>query len=399
MNEVINLLKVGVPRESFPDENRVAVIPDNVPLYAKAGIKVVIESGAGLNAGFPDELYRAKGAEIKSSRKELFAESQVILQVRGYGANPEKGKDDLEMMHPDQTLISFFEPLLAKDQVIEFARRNVNSFAVELMPRITRAQSMDALSSMASIAGYKAVLLAAERLPKMFPMMMTAAGTISPARVFIIGAGVAGLQAIASAKRLGAIVKAYDVRPAVKEQVESLGGIFVEMEIDANESEDKGGYAKEMNEEFYRKQRELMARVVAESDVVITTAAIPGRKSPVLVTAEMVQGMRHGSVIIDLAAERGGNCELTKLDQTVVENGVTILGPGNLPATVPYHSSQMYSKNILTFMQHMVKEGQLTFDTSDEIIRETLMTRGGQVVNKRLREIFGIESAPERSES
>jgi len=400
MSENMKKLIVGVVKETFPSEKRVAIVPDNVPLFVKAGMDIIVEAGAGYEAGFTDDNYREKGAEIVPDRKTVFSKSEVITQVRGLGANPDKGKSDLELLDANHTLISSFEPLTAVNEVKAMADRGigVKSFAMELMPRITRAQSMDTLSSMATIAGYKAVLMAAEKLPKMFPMMMTAAGTISPAHVFVVGAGVAGLQAIASAKRMGAIVKAYDVRPAVKEQVESLGGIFVEMEVDAQDSEDKGGYAKEMNEEFYRKQRELMTTVVADSDVVITTAAIPGKKSPVLVTEDMVNKMRPGSVMIDLAAERGGNCELTKLDETIFHNGVYIIGPGNIPATVPFHASQMYSKNLFTFLKHLVKDGQLNLDENDEIVRDTLMTKDGQVVNSRLKEIFGIGSNQERSE-
>lgn len=387
---------VGVPRETFPDENRVAIVADAVPQFTKAGMRVILEAGAGLNAGIGDELYQEKGAEIAPDRKSVFDKSDMILQVRGYGANPVNGKSDLELLREGQSLVAFFDPLTAKDEIAAIANHGVNVFAIEMMPRITRAQSMDALSSMATVAGYKAVLLAAGLLPRMFPMLMTAAGTISPARVFIIGAGVAGLQAIASAKRLGAVVNAYDVRPAVKEQVESLGATFVEMEVEASDSEDKGGYAKEMGEDFYRKQRELMTKVVAENDVVITTAAIPGRKSPVLITGEMVKGMRRGSVIVDLAAERGGNCELTKANETVDENGITIIGPTNLPSTVPYHASQMYSRNLLAFMKHLIKDGEISFDTEDEIIHDTLLTRGGEIVNPRLREIFGIDTSSER---
>jgi len=398
MSENMKKLIVGVVKETFPSEKRVAIVPDNVPLFVKAGMDIIVEAGAGYEAGFTDDNYREKGAEIVPDRKTVFSKSEVITQVRGLGANPDKGKSDLELLDSNHILISSFEPLTAVNEVKAMADIGVKSFAMELMPRITRAQSMDTLSSMATIAGYKAVLMAAEKLPKMFPMMMTAAGTISPAHVFVVGAGVAGLQAIASAKRMGAIVKAYDVRPAVKEQVESLGGIFVEMEVDAQDSEDKGGYAKEMNEEFYRKQRELMTTVVADSDVVITTAAIPGKKSPVLVTEDMVNKMRPGSVIIDLAAERGGNCELTKLDETIFHNGVYIIGPGNIPATVPFHASQMYSKNLFTFLKHLVKDGQLNLDENDEIVRDTLMTKDGQVVNSRLKEIFGIGSNQERSE-
>lgn len=393
-----NQIILGVPKETFPDENRVAVISDLVPLFIKEGMRVVVESGAGLKAGISDKQYKDKGAEVVPDRKSVFEKGQIILQVRGLGANPVNGKSDLDLFRKDQSLVSFFEPLTARDEITATAERGVNVFAVEMMPRITRAQSMDALSSMATVAGYKAVLMAAELLPKLFPMLMTAAGTISPARAFVIGAGVAGLQAIATAKRLGALVKAYDVRPAVKEQVESLGATFVEMELDAADSEDKGGYAKEMDEDFYRRQRELMNRIVTESDVVITTAAIPGKKAPVLITADMVKNMNPGSVIVDLAAERGGNCELTKAGETVEEGGVRILGPVNLPSTVPYHASQLYSRNLLTFLKHLVKDSAINFDENDEIVRDTLLTRGGKIVNSRLREIFGLESKSERSE-
>lgn len=391
-------LLVGIPKETFPGERRVAVIADLVPLFGKAGMTVVVESGAGLRSGLSDDDYRSKGAEVAPDRKSVFDRSDVILQVRGLGANPEQGKTDLDLFRKNQTLVALFEPLTAKDEVTAIAQRGVNAFAMELIPRITRAQSMDALSSMATIAGYKAVLLAADLLPRMFPMLMTAAGTVSPAHVFVIGAGVAGLQAIATAKRLGAVVSAYDLRPAVREQVESLGASFVEIEIEASDSEDKGGYAKAMDEEFYRKQRELLTKVVAENDVVITTAAIPGRKAPILITADMVRGMRRGSVIVDLAAERGGNCELTRLDETIVENGVTIIGPNNLPSTIPFHASQMYTRNLLALMKHLIKDGKISNDTEDEIIRDTLMTHGGEVVNARLRETFGMDSTTERSE-
>jgi NAD(P) transhydrogenase subunit alpha len=272
-------------------------------------------------------------------------------------------------------------------------------FALELIPRITRAQSMDILSSMATIAGYKAVLWAAEQLPKMFPMLMTAAGTITPAKVFVVGAGVAGLQAIASAKRLGAVVYAYDVRPAVKEQVESLGGKFVEMDLETGDAQDSGGYAKALGEEFYRRQRELMAKVVTDVDAVITTAAIPGRKSPVLITEEMVKGMAPGSVIVDLAAENGGNCELTEFEKTVEKHGVTILGPSNVAATIPYHASQMYAKNIYNFLMNMLdKEGNLALNMEDEIIRETIITRDGKVIHPRILEMMGQDPKPEKEE-
>jgi NAD(P) transhydrogenase subunit alpha len=388
----------GIPKETFPAQKQVALVPDGVTALKKAGLEIMVQAGAGSQAGYPDELYRDKGAQLAASREEVFQSSDIILQVQAFGANPEKGMEDLELTREGQAVVAFLEPLSAAESVKKLAERRLKAFAMELMPRITRAQSMDALSSLATVAGYKAVLLAADHLPRMFPMMMTAAGTVSPARVFVIGAGVAGLQAIATARRLGAVVSAYDVRPAVKEQVESLGGKFVELELETVESEDKGGYAKAMDEEFYRKQREMMTRVVAENHVVITTAAVPGKKAPVLITEEMVKGMTPGSVIVDLAAERGGNCELTRAGETALSHGVTIIGPINLPATVPYHSSQMYSKNISTFLLHLVKEGELVIDLSDEITRETLLTLDGEVLNPRVREILGMPALEKKKE-
>jgi NAD(P) transhydrogenase subunit alpha len=383
---------VGIVKESFPNEARVAMVPALIPQLQKAGIEVVIESGAGNAAGFLDDEYTAKGAKVVSGRAEVFQNADVIAQVRALGANPEQGKADLELIRDGQAIIGMCEPLTEHESNNALAQRGATLFSMEMMPRITRAQSMDVLSSMATIAGYKAVLLAANQLPKMFPMMMTAAGTIAPARVFVVGAGVAGLQAIASAKKLGAIVEAYDVRPAVKEQVESLGGKFVELELETDTAEDSGGYAKELGEDFYRKQREMMLTVVAASDVVITTAAIPGKKAPILVTKEMVKGMHTGSVVVDLAAERGGNCELTKPGENVIEGGVTIIGPTNIPTTIPYHASQMYAKNIATFLLHLVDEGALKIDLEDEITEGTLITHGGKVVNKRILEAAGASS-------
>ena len=388
---------VSVTKETFPGERRVALIPAMVGQLAKAGLEVTVETGAGQEAGFLDAEYEAKGARIVSDRGEAFA-ADVILQVRCCGANPHAGAADFELMRAGQIIIGSADPLSVAESLQKAAERGVSVFALEMMPRITRAQSMDILSSMATVAGYKAVLLAAVTLPKMFPMLMTAAGTVAAARVFIIGAGVAGLQAIATARRLGAVVQAYDVRPAVKEQVESLGGKFVEMELESEQAEGAGGYAKQMDEAFYRRQRELMAEVVAECDVVITTAAIPGRQSPLLITAEAVAGMAPGSVIVDLAAERGGNCELTKADERVDAHGVTILGPTNLPSEAPYHASQMFSKNIVTFLLHLIKDGELHLDMNDEITRDTLMTRDGEVVNSRVREILGLPAlAPQET--
>lgn len=384
-------MRVGVPKETFPGQRQVALIPDGVSTLVKAGLEVSVQAGAGVEAGYPDSEYETRGARVVDSREKVFAESDIVLQFQAAGASPEKGPSDYKLLDWSKTLIAFLDPLSEPRQIKDLAGSGVTAFSMELMPRITRAQSMDALSSMATVAGYKAVILAAAQLPRMFPLMMTAAGTVSPARVFVIGAGVAGLQAISSAKRLGAVVHAYDVRPAVREQVESLGGKFVELELDAAESETKGGYAKELGEDFYRRQREMMDRVVAESHVVITTAAIPGKKAPVLVTADMVRKMAPGSVIVDLAAERGGNCELTRAGETATEGGVTILGPVNLPASVPYHASQMYSKNIVTFLRHLVnKEGRLVIDLEDEITRETLVVRDGEVFNERVRELLNL---------
>ncbi len=382
---------VGVLKETFPGESRVALIPDGVALLAKMGLEVVVEPDAGVRAGHIDDSYKSKGAKIAASRSEVLKSADILLYVRTLGANAEAGKSDLAHYHAGQVVIGSADPLGEPGATQQIATTGATLMALELIPRITRGQAMDILSSMATVAGYKAVLLAASHCARMFPMFMTAAGTVSPAKVFVIGAGVAGLQAIATARRLGAVVKGYDVRPAVKEQVESLGAKFVEMELET--AEGTGGYAKEMGEEFYRRQRELMAKVVSESDVVITTAAIPGRKSPVLVTTDMVKHMAPGSVIVDLAAERGGNCELTKADEIVHVHNVTILGPTNLPATAPYHASQMYSKNVTNFIKLIVdKAGALQINMEDEIVRETLVATGGEVTNPRIKELLGKSS-------
>ena len=379
---------VAVPTETFPGERRVAVVPETVPLLSKLGLEVAVQAGAGLAAGFTDADYQARGAEIVADRDALFDSASVLLQIRTAGANPAQGQLDLPRYKTGQTVIGTCDPLGEPGAAAEFARTGAQLLGLELIPRITRAQSMDVLSSMATIAGYKAVLLAAHHLPKMFPMLMTAAGTLTAAKVFVVGAGVAGLQAIASARRLGGIVHAYDVRPAVREQVESLGGKFVEMELEAGDAEDQGGYAKQLGDEFYRRQRQLMAQVVAESDVVITTAAIPGKQSPLLITADAVRGMSPGSVIVDLAAERGGNCELTEADQTVEQHGVTILGPTNLPAEVPQHASQMFAKNVVTLLAHLVQEGELRLDLDDEITQAILITQAGDVIHERIRDLL-----------
>jgi proton-translocating NAD(P)+ transhydrogenase subunit alpha len=388
---------VGVPRESFPGERRVALVPAVLPNLAKAGLEVVVEAGAGFAAGYPDADYIAKGAKIVASRAEVFRAADIVVQVLCYGSNDKTGKADMPLFKRDQVLIGFLRPLGSIETIQEIASKGVISFSVELMPRTTRAQSMDVLSSMATICGYKAVVLAADTSPRIFPMLTTAAGTITPGRVLVIGAGVAGLQAIATARRLGAVASAYDLRPAAKEQVQSLGGRFVELPIEAKDAEDARGYARAQDETFYERQRELLGKVVAESDVVISAAVIPGKKPPILVTKEMVASMAPGSVIVDLAGERGGNCELTRPGGIVVEHGVTIIGWFNLASTVPYHASQMYARNVSAFLLHLVKDGKLQINSEDEIVRETVLTRGGEVVNARVREFFSLPALPAES--
>ena len=381
---------IGVPKETYPGERRVALVPMVLPVLTKAGFEVLIEGSAGLQAGYPDAQYIDKGAQIVSNRAALFEKSDIVLQVLCYGSNDVTGKDDLPLLRRSQVLIGFLRPFGSREAVSEIAARGVTAFSVELMPRSTRAQSMDALSSMGTICGYKAVLIAANSHPRIFPMLTTAAGTITPARVFVIGAGVAGLQAIATARRLGAVASAYDLRPAAKEQVQSLGGRFIELPIEAKDAQDAQGYARAQDESFYGQQRELLGRVVKESEVVITAAVIPGKKSPILVTEEMVIGMAPGSVIFDLAAERGGNCELTEAGKTVIRHGVTIIGAINVASGVPYHASQMYARNVTAFLLHLVKDQKLQLNLEDEIVRETLVTSGGDVVHPRVREVFGL---------
>ncbi|MBM3752946.1 MAG: Re/Si-specific NAD(P)(+) transhydrogenase subunit alpha [Acidobacteria bacterium] len=374
---------VGVPKETFPSECRVAMTPSGFDRLTKAGMKLVVEQGAGDAAGFPDSEYEAKGAKLVS-RAEVFAQAGVILQVRTLGANPAAGEADSGLLRKGQIVIGMSEPLTALDQVSTMAKAGVTLFAMELIPRITRAQAMDALSSMATVAGYRAVLAGAQASARMFPMLTTAAGTIAPARVFVLGVGVAGLQALATAKRLGAVCSAYDVRAAAREQAESVGAKFIALEIETTAAEGSGGYAKAMDEEFYRKQRELLTKVLREQDVVITTAAVPGRKAPVLITAEMVRAMHPGAVIVDMAAERGGNCELTRAGETVVEAGVSILGITNLPSESAYHASQMYAKNVATLLEHLAPNGVISLNLTDEITRETLVTHEGAAVHPRV---------------
>ena len=366
------------------------MVPSAIPLLQKAGMELVIEAGAGTESGYPDAYYLEKGAKILPERSAVFAAADIVAQVLCYGSNDKNGKADIPLLRREQILVGFLRPFGTKEVLQEVAATGVTAFAVELMPRTTRAQSMDALSSIATICGYKAVLLAADMHPRVFPMLTTAAGTITPARVLVIGCGVAGLQAIATARRLGAVASAYDLRPAAKEQVQSLGGRFVELPVEAKDAEDARGYAREQDAVFYARQRELLARVVAESDVIITAAVVPGKKSPMLVTSEMVRSMAPGSVIVDLAAERGGNCELTHAGEVVVQDGVTIVGKINLGSSVPYHASMMYARNISAFLAHLVKEGKPDINLKDEIIRETLVTRGGEIVNERVREFHAL---------
>ena len=386
-------MKIGVPRESVAGENRVALTAAAVAALKKSGLDVIVERDAGTAAGFTDAAYEQAGAVV-GSRADVFSTADILLQVRAIPAETSK-------LRRGQVVIGFADPLGSPDAIRALADAGATAFSMELMPRITRAQSMDALSSMGTISGYKGVLMAADHFPRMFPMLMTAAGTLTAARVFIVGAGVAGLQAIATARRLGARVEAYDVRPAVKEQVQSMGARFVEFALETKDAEDKGGYAKAQDEAFYRRQREMMLKVVAANDVVVTTALIPGQKAPILITTEMVESMAPGSVVVDLAAERGGNCELTRADQVVVHKGVTILGPSNPPALVPNHASQMYAKNITTFLAHLLgkdgaKKPSLELDLTDEITRETLLTQNGEVVNVRVKALLA-PPAPARA--
>jgi len=383
---------VGVLKETFPGERCVAIVPRSVEALKKSDIAVVLEPSAGAEAGYTDDQYIAKGATT-ASREEIFAQADILIQFRSLGANPEAGRADLRSLRAGQIVMGLGEPLTAVREAADLAAAGVSFFALELIPRTTRAQSMDVLSSLATISGYEAVLLSARALPKIFPMLMTAAGTITPAKVFVIGAGVAGLQAIATARRLGSVVSAYDVRPAVKDQIVSVGAKFISLDVEATAAEDKGGYAKVMDEAFYRRQRELMLEVVREQDVVISTAAVPGKKAPILITKDMVEAMAPGSVIMDVAAVRGGNCELTRPGETVIHKGVTILGPTNFASMAPYHASQMFSANAITFLKHLIGFLPLTNDVTDDIVTDTLVTHGGEVTNSRVREALGLPAS------
>ena len=369
-----------------------AIVPRSVEALKKSDIAVLVESSAGVEAGYPDAQYVAKGATL-ASREQIFAQAGIIIQFRSLGANPEAGRADLRSLRSGQIVMGLGEPLTAVREAADLAATGVSFFALELIPRTTRAQSMDVLSSLATISGYEAVLLAATALPKIFPMLMTAAGTITPAKVFVIGAGVAGLQAIATARRLGSVVSAYDVRPAVRDQIVSVGAKFITLDVEASAAEDKGGYAKVMDEAFYKRQRELMLEVVREQDIVISTAAVPGKKAPILITQDMVEAMAPGSVIVDIAAVRGGNCELTRPGETVVHKGVTILGPTNFASMAPYHASQMFSANAITFLKHLLGFLPLSSEVADDIVSDTLVTHGGEVTNPRVREALGLPAA------
>ena len=373
---------VGVPTETFPGERRVALVPELVSKLIATGLEVHMQSGAGVEAGFGDKDYEERGARLAS---EVFAKADVLLKVRPPTAS------EIAQLRESSIFIGLLEPYTSEAQIKLLSARRVTSFAMELMPRIARAQPMDALSAMSMVAGYKAVLLAANRLPKFFPLLMTAAGTITPARVFVVGAGVAGLEAIGTAKRLGAVVEAYDTRPAVKEEVQSVGAKFVELTLDTKDAEEKGGYARAESPEFYKKQQEMMTEHVAAADVVITAALVRGRHAPILITEEMVRGMRPGSVIVDLASAQGGNCALTEADREVIRDGVVILGPTNLPSAMPFHSSQLYARTVTNFLMHLYHDGKISLDPNDELTRPTLVSHQGEIVNEALKAAFGIE--------
>ena len=378
---------ITVPKENLPGENRVAVIPDVASKLIKSGFEIHVETNAGLNAGFTNEQYESVGAKIVKDINQLYGSADVVLKVQRPVEHPELKKPELELMKEGTLLITFLYPLHNFKSAKECADKGVNVISMDMIPRTTYAQKMDALSSQANIAGYKSVIMCADKLGKIFPLMMTAAGTISPAKVVIMGAGVAGLQALGTAKRLGAVVEVSDIRPTVKEEVESLGGRFIEVETDEN-MQDEGGYAKEASEEFLKKQKELIFKHITEADIVITTALIPGKKAPVLVTEEMVKNMRHGSVILDMAVEFGGNCEVSEKDNVVTKHGITIIGESNLPSLVPTHASEMYSKNILNLLNHISKEGNVELDLEDEIVQGALITHNKEVVNPRIKELL-----------
>ena len=377
-------MRIGIVKESSENESRVALTPDNVARLSDKGVNFSVQCGAGLAAGFSDQAYQDAGAEIEASADDIYQQSDILVRVNLSGARLNQTAAALQNK---QLLIGMMDPLADPERFIDLAGKGISSIAMELIPRISRAQSMDVLSSMATIAGYKSVVLAAGASQRIYPMMMTAAGNLSPARVFIMGAGVAGLQAAATARRMGAVVEAYDVRPAAREQIISVGAKPIELELDANTTEGQGGYATKQDEAFLQRQRELMTDVLSQQDIVITTAAIPGAKSPVLITADMVAQMKHGAVIVDLASERGGNCELTQHGQVITVHGVTIIGPDNITSTVAQHASQMYGNNIENLLNHLLDEqGHYELDFNDEILQDAVVTHAGDILNNRIRE-------------
>jgi len=388
-------MRVAIPREVTAGERRVAVVPETVKRLVGMGLEVTVEAGAGAGAFIADSDYEEAGASVVQDPAQLFGEADLVLKINPPTVDDSSGRCELGLMKRGSALVALLNARSDPDLARKLAEAGVTSFSLDLMPRITRAQSMDVLSSMSTVAGYRAVLLAAEALPEIMPMMMTAAGTIRPARALIVGAGVAGLQAIATARRLGAVVQAVDVRPAVQEQIESLGARFVSMEVQVEGAETEGGYARDLGEEVYRRQREILAPHVKDSNIVITTALVPGREAPLLISEDMVRSMRPGSVIVDLAAPAGGNCELTEPGQRVQRHGVTILGPLNLASEVAVDASRMFSRNLATYLGELIEDGKLRIDMENEVVRGTLLTRDGQVVNEAVRQAPGKEGEEE----
>lgn len=378
---------IAVPKEILPGENRVGITPDVASKLIKKSFQVHVQKGAGLNAGYTDDQYEKAGAKLYDRVSELYSSSDIVAKVHRPMDHPEEGKNELDLMKEGTILITFLYSLNYPDLAKKCAEKKINVISMDAIPRTTLAQKMDALSSQANIAGYKAVIMCANTLGKIFPLMMTAAGTISPARVVIMGAGVAGLQALGTAKRLGAVVEVSDIRSAVKEEVQSLGGKFIEVE-GAEDMQDEGGYAKEASEEFLQKQKELIFKHVTNADIVITTALVPGKKAPVLVTEEMVKNMRPGSVVLDMAVEFGGNCEVSEKGKTVKKHGVNIIGEPNLSSLVPTHSSDVYAKNILALLEHIGKEGKVELNFDDEIVKGSVITYNGEVVHERTKSLL-----------
>jgi NAD(P) transhydrogenase subunit alpha len=375
---------VGVPTEIIAGERRVALVPELVSKLIAIGLEVYVQFDAGIAAGFGNKDYDKAGARLVS---DVFATADILLKVRPPTV------DEVQKLKEGSVFIGLLEPYASEASIRLLGARKVTSFAMELMPRIARAQPMDALSAMSTVAGYKAVLLAANRLSKFFPLLMTAAGTISPARVLVIGAGVAGLEAIGTAKRLGAVVEAYDTRPVAREEVRSVGAAFVDLTLDTKNAEEEGGYARPESPEFYQKQQEMMLEHVAAADVVITAALVRGRHAPILITEELVRAMRPGSIIVDLASAQGGNCALTEADREVVRHGVVILGPTNLPSSMPLHASQMYARTVTNFLMHVFQEGKICLDPNDELTRATLVTHKGEIVHAAFKAAFGVQPA------